>query len=216
MINLKIDPEFQSQIPPLTDDEFKQLEENILKEGNEVNLVLVPRCACLRLARFQLHTGAERHIADQDLAVLLQQRQQPVEKQHLLGVRQVVQRIGREDKIIALRAERLQQPLFEIAGIEFRIRHLLLRQLHHPLRKILPIHAAALCIEPGRQRPGAEADVQHISAAVCRHTVDDRVQDLLIAREGVAPRRVGVRDAPVIFIGPLVKTCVIQHGSSIN
>ena len=25
MINLKIDPEFQSQIPPLTDDEFKQL-----------------------------------------------------------------------------------------------------------------------------------------------------------------------------------------------
>ena len=30
MINLKIDPEFQSQIPPLTDDEFKQLEENIL------------------------------------------------------------------------------------------------------------------------------------------------------------------------------------------
>ena len=23
MINLKIDPEFQSQIPPLTDDEFK-------------------------------------------------------------------------------------------------------------------------------------------------------------------------------------------------
>ena len=33
MLNLKIDPEFQSQIPPLTDDEFKQLEENILKEG---------------------------------------------------------------------------------------------------------------------------------------------------------------------------------------
>ncbi len=27
MINLKVDPEFQSQIPPLTDDEFKQLEE---------------------------------------------------------------------------------------------------------------------------------------------------------------------------------------------
>jgi len=28
MINLKIDPEFQSQIPPLTDDEYDQLEEN--------------------------------------------------------------------------------------------------------------------------------------------------------------------------------------------
>jgi hypothetical protein len=25
MINLKIDPEFQSQIPPLTDDEFNSL-----------------------------------------------------------------------------------------------------------------------------------------------------------------------------------------------
>ena len=25
MINLKIDPEFQNQIPPLTDDEYKQL-----------------------------------------------------------------------------------------------------------------------------------------------------------------------------------------------
>ena len=34
MINLKIDPEFQNQIPPLTDDEYKQLEENLLKEGN--------------------------------------------------------------------------------------------------------------------------------------------------------------------------------------
>ena len=33
MINLKIDPEFQNQIPPLTDDEYKQLEENILKRG---------------------------------------------------------------------------------------------------------------------------------------------------------------------------------------
>ncbi len=38
MINLKIDPEFQSQIPPLTDDEFHQLEENILKEGCQADL----------------------------------------------------------------------------------------------------------------------------------------------------------------------------------
>ena len=41
MINLKIDPEFQSQIPPLTDDEFKQLEENILKEGKLISLLIV-------------------------------------------------------------------------------------------------------------------------------------------------------------------------------
>ena len=45
MINLKIDPEFQNQIPPLTDDEYKQLEENILKEGkllSPLRLVLAP------------------------------------------------------------------------------------------------------------------------------------------------------------------------------
>ena len=41
MINLKIDPEFQSQIPPLTDDEFQQLEENILKEGKLISPLIV-------------------------------------------------------------------------------------------------------------------------------------------------------------------------------
>ena len=41
IINLKIDPEFQSQIPPLTDDEFKQLEENILKEGKLISPLIV-------------------------------------------------------------------------------------------------------------------------------------------------------------------------------
>ena len=41
MLNLKIDPEFQSQIPPLTDDEFKQLEENILKEGKLLSPLIV-------------------------------------------------------------------------------------------------------------------------------------------------------------------------------
>lgn len=41
MINLKIDPEFQSQIPPLTDDELKQLEENILKEGKLLSPLIV-------------------------------------------------------------------------------------------------------------------------------------------------------------------------------
>ena len=41
MINLKIDPEFQSQIPPLTDDEFKRLEENILKEGKLISPLIL-------------------------------------------------------------------------------------------------------------------------------------------------------------------------------
>lgn len=33
MIELKIDPEFKAKIPPLTDDEFKQLRENIINDG---------------------------------------------------------------------------------------------------------------------------------------------------------------------------------------
>ena len=41
LFKLKIDPEFQSQIPPLTDDEFKQLEENILKEGKLLSPLIV-------------------------------------------------------------------------------------------------------------------------------------------------------------------------------
>ena len=41
MINLKIDPEFQNQIPPLTDDEYEQLEENILKEGKLLSPLIV-------------------------------------------------------------------------------------------------------------------------------------------------------------------------------
>ena len=30
---LRIDPEFESLVPPLSDDEFKQLEENIVEAG---------------------------------------------------------------------------------------------------------------------------------------------------------------------------------------
>ena len=33
MLKLKIDPEFQQKIPPLTEDEYRQLEENILEAG---------------------------------------------------------------------------------------------------------------------------------------------------------------------------------------
>ena len=32
-IELRVDPEFESKIPPLTEDEYRQLEENILSEG---------------------------------------------------------------------------------------------------------------------------------------------------------------------------------------
>ena len=33
MTELKIDPEFRDKIPPLTEAEFKQLEENIVADG---------------------------------------------------------------------------------------------------------------------------------------------------------------------------------------
>lgn len=38
---LKIDPEFQNKLPPLTDEEFRQLEENILDEGRVRNPIIV-------------------------------------------------------------------------------------------------------------------------------------------------------------------------------
>ena len=41
VIELKIDPEFQSQIPSLTDDEFEQLRENILSEGEVYEPIIV-------------------------------------------------------------------------------------------------------------------------------------------------------------------------------
>lgn len=40
-IGLRIDPEFQNKIPPLTDDEFDQLRENILKDGEVYEPIVV-------------------------------------------------------------------------------------------------------------------------------------------------------------------------------
>lgn len=39
-MNLRIDPEFESRIPPLTVDEFQQLEENILADGVIINPII--------------------------------------------------------------------------------------------------------------------------------------------------------------------------------
>lgn len=41
VIELKIDPDFQSQIPPLTEEEFKLLRENILKDGEVYEPIVV-------------------------------------------------------------------------------------------------------------------------------------------------------------------------------
>jgi len=40
-MELRIDPEFANRIPPLTEDEFKQLEENILADGVVINPIIV-------------------------------------------------------------------------------------------------------------------------------------------------------------------------------
>ena len=36
---LRIDPEFESKIPPLTEEEYQLLEENILQDGVVLNVV---------------------------------------------------------------------------------------------------------------------------------------------------------------------------------
>ena len=40
-MELRIDPEFASRIPPLTDDEFRQLEDNIITDGVVINPIIV-------------------------------------------------------------------------------------------------------------------------------------------------------------------------------
>ena len=40
-MDLKIDPEFAGKIPPLTDEEYRQLEENILADGRVINPLIV-------------------------------------------------------------------------------------------------------------------------------------------------------------------------------
>ncbi|MFR9066569.1 MAG: hypothetical protein ACLVJH_06180 [Faecalibacterium prausnitzii] len=40
---LKIDPEFQGKIPPLTFEELNQLEANILRDGRIINPIIVWR-----------------------------------------------------------------------------------------------------------------------------------------------------------------------------
>jgi len=42
-MQLHIDPEFEAKIPPLTEDEFRQLEENILECGELVSPIIVWR-----------------------------------------------------------------------------------------------------------------------------------------------------------------------------
>ena len=40
-MKLKIDPEFEEKIPPLTEEEFRQLENNILSDGVVINPIII-------------------------------------------------------------------------------------------------------------------------------------------------------------------------------
>ena len=40
-MELRIDPEFEGKIPPLTAEEFRQLEENILADGLVINPLII-------------------------------------------------------------------------------------------------------------------------------------------------------------------------------
>ena len=40
-MKLKIDPEFEDKIPPLTEEEFRQLENNILSDGVVINPIII-------------------------------------------------------------------------------------------------------------------------------------------------------------------------------
>lgn len=40
-MELRIDPEFEGKIPPLTTEEFQQLENNILADGVVINPIIV-------------------------------------------------------------------------------------------------------------------------------------------------------------------------------
>ena len=40
-MELRIDPEFEGKIPPLTEEEFQQLESNILADGIVINPIIV-------------------------------------------------------------------------------------------------------------------------------------------------------------------------------
>ena len=60
----------------------------------------------------------------------------------------------------------------------------------------------------------AEADIQHIAPALCKHALIERVHHGAIARERIAVVLVRKADTFVIAVGPEVETGAVQHISS--
>lgn len=61
--------------------------------------------------RFELFARAEGDVADEKTAVLLQKRQECAQKADFLRVRQVVERVGRDDGVVLLCAKLGTRPL---------------------------------------------------------------------------------------------------------
>lgn len=69
---LKIDPEFQAKIPPLTEEEFKQLEENILHDGEVYDPIIIWNSTIVdghnRYKIIQEHPWLEWHVKEMKFA----------------------------------------------------------------------------------------------------------------------------------------------------
>lgn len=69
---LKIDPEFQDRVPPLTDEEFQQLEANILEDGVVLNALIVWNGVIVdghnRYKIIQKHPELKYHIFQKEFA----------------------------------------------------------------------------------------------------------------------------------------------------
>ena len=85
---------------------------------DEVNFILVPLTARRVSARFEFFTCAESDVADEKTAVLLQKRQERAKKVDFLRVRQVVERVGRDNGVVLPRAKLGYEPFGKITLIE--------------------------------------------------------------------------------------------------
>lgn len=100
-MDLRIDPEFESKIPPLTAEEFRQLEENILTDGVVINPIIVwngvivdghNRYRIIEQNPGIQYTTHERHFDDRNDAIAWICRNQlgrrnltPEQKKYLIG-----------------------------------------------------------------------------------------------------------------------------------
>jgi len=91
----------------------------------KVELILVPIRNTVQSALRQIFACTERDIADIDLAIRLQARQQSFDKYRFLCIRQMVQRISADDRIIMAAGNRFRQTFSDVRLQETCFRPLL-------------------------------------------------------------------------------------------